>query len=394
MTAGSDSLTIGLYYPKSYWTDASGKAIFVRELAPALADRANCVVYSALDRDAPPDESGVDVFELPLERGVLPPDLERFVPLFGTDDVLSMRALAGGLPNGLREHVEQSVDVLVTQYYLDDVLLSRLLDVPVVYLYQGHLGAGIGSRTRERLTETDHHLAISQATAEAVADDLGRRVDRIFSPGVDVDRFHPDATPAFEREEPVITYVGRLAESKGVFELVDAFAGLESDAHLCLIGDGEGEQGRAVAVELDRRIRDAGLAEDVTHLGQVPNAELHRYYAASDVVCYPTHFDGFGLVNVEAMACGTPVVSTRGSGVEEYAVDGENCLLVDPGDAEGLQRALDRVLSSSDLRDRLSDAGRSTAEEYSWDRQAASLLEYCRDVVSASASVNGAVNTR
>jgi glycosyltransferase involved in cell wall biosynthesis len=85
------------------------------------------------------------------------------------------------------------------------------------------------------------------------------------------------------------------------------------------------------------------------------------------------------MTNLEAMAASTAVVATTLPAVREYAVDGENCRLVSPGDVDALSNALAELLSSPDDRERLASAGRETAETFSWENQAQELLTYCRE---------------
>ena len=372
-------ITIGHYYPKTIVRNASGKAIFIRELAAALTEFAETVVYSGTDdrREPPPVEK---TMAIPIADTRLTTALEHLVPLLGTDDLLSLRMLATGIRTGLIEHINSTVDVLITHYYLDDIVLSHLVDVPTVYQYHGFSEVGIGGTARERLTDTDIHLANSRATATDVLAAFGREVDHIVTPGVDIDRFSPDAEPAFDSSDTIVTFVGRLAEAKGVFDLVAAFQGVSDDAHLCLIGDGAGPQGQAIEDKLSRQLRKRRLEDDVTWVGEIPHDDLHRYYAASDIICYPTYYDGFGLVNIEAMACGKPVITTRVDGVEAYATHGENSLLVEPGARADLRTAIQRLVSSPELRERLGAAGRTVAAEYSWHQQAESLADFCTTI--------------
>lgn len=376
-----DAVSIGHYYSKTRLKDASGKAIFIRELAAELEDLSEVVVYSGIDHETagtPP----YDVVDIPTFGDALPSTVRRLVPLLGTDDMLSLRVLATGIRGGLVDHINSTVDVLVTHYYLDDIVLSNLVDVPVVYQYHGFSDVGLGGKAREHLSATEFHLANSKTTEAEVSASLDREVDHIVTPGVDVDQFHPDAEPAFDPSEPAIMFVGRLAEAKGVFDLLAAFQAISDDAQLYLVGDADGQRGQDAKRQLSRQLRELGLEDDVTFLGEVAHEEIHRYYAASDIVCYPTYYDGFGLVNLEAMACGKPVVTTSVDGVEEYATDGENSLLVEPGNRAELRTALDRLVSSPALRDQLGTAGRTVAEQYSWRAQAESMLDFCTGIDS------------
>ncbi|MFC6795410.1 glycosyltransferase family 4 protein [Halobaculum halobium] len=130
-----------------------------------------------------------------------------------------------------------------------------------------------------------------------------------------------------------------------------------------------------MADDLQAAVRDLDIEDNVVFTGAVDHGEVAHYYTAADVFCLPSHHESFGMVNIEAMACGTPVVSTRIDAIEEYLVDGKNGLLVPPGDVDGLAAALRRLADDASLRERLGRNARETASQFSWDAQTARLEE-------------------
>ena len=105
-----------------------------------------------------------------------------------------------------------------------------------------------------------------------------------------------------------------------------------------------------------------------THYGTVSDDELATLYSSNDLFLFTSHVESFGLPPLEAMACGTPVVSTDCLGNRDYANNGYNCLLTHPGDVEELAKASLLVLTNSDLADRLVRGGLETAKQFTWDR--------------------------
>lgn len=192
--------------------------------------------------------------------------------------------------------------------------------------------------------------------------------------GVDAGRFRPDAQARAEvrRElgigeaDLVVMYVGRVTRDKGVLDLVRAFAGLERRvpaARLVLVGpDEDGLEAR-----LDgSSTRFVGLT-----------AKPERYLAAADLVCLPSHREGFGVALIEAGACGVPVLASRLYGTQDAVIEGVTGLFHEAGNVEGLERQLSALAADPALRARMGRAGRERAEsEFSQQSVVAALLDY------------------
>jgi phosphatidyl-myo-inositol alpha-mannosyltransferase len=180
--------------------------------------------------------------------------------------------------------------------------------------------------------------------------------------GVEVGRFaKADPWPA---ERPAILFVGRHEPRKGLDVLLEAFAGLEGDAVLWVVGEGP-ETGRL----------RASAPPGVEWLGRVSEHELARRLRGAAVFCAPSlHGESFGVVLLEAMAAGAPVVAANIEGYRDVARDGREAVLVEPGDAAGLRAALDRVLADRDVAAELVEAGAARAAGFSMERLAERYL--------------------
>jgi glycosyltransferase involved in cell wall biosynthesis len=182
-------------------------------------------------------------------------------------------------------------------------------------------------------------IAASADLAER-ARQLGANQVRVIPSGVDI--------PLETGEEalpPEILYAGRLSAEKGVLELLEATRGL----NLVVAGDGP----------LRGRVPQAK--------GFVPHGELQRLYDRAAVVACPSRREGFGVVCLEAMAHGKPVVATDVGGLRDLVVDGETGLVVPPRDPGALRAALERLLADRQLRRSLGSAGRLRSQErFSW----------------------------
>jgi glycosyltransferase involved in cell wall biosynthesis len=195
------------------------------------------------------------------------------------------------------------------------------------------------------------------AVSRAVADEARRWFGvacEIVPNGVD-DFFTPDAG----EEEDFILFAGTLEPRKGIDDLLDVWASLPAPRpRLVLCGDA------------GWRVR---VPEGVEVTGYVTRERLRALYRRARVFVYPSHYEGFGIPPLEAMACGAAVIATRTGAIPEYA-DGA-ALLVDPGDRDALRAAIVRLLSDGALRRELRARAAERATHYRWERSAALMGE-------------------
>jgi phosphatidylinositol alpha-1,6-mannosyltransferase len=222
-------------------------------------------------------------------------------------------------------------------------------------------------------------FANSQNSKTLLVNEWGVSPDKVsvVHPGVDVRRFRPDVDGGALRSrvagpgDVVLLSVGRLQRRKGHDMMLRALAGLRQAApaiKYVIVGDGPHRR------QLEADV-DALALRDVVHFaGEAREDELPGWYAAADVFALPNRqdgadFEGFGIVFLEAAAAGLPVVGGRSGGVPEAVDDGATGLLVDGADERELRAALERLVTSVDLRRALGMRGRQRATEaFSWDR--------------------------
>jgi glycosyltransferase involved in cell wall biosynthesis len=220
----------------------------------------------------------------------------------------------------------------------------------------------------------DRVIAISEATRDDLITLYGTPPDKVIAVPLGVDaRFGPDRDAGQESAlrarlaippGPFVLTVGTMQPRKNHRRLVEAMARLRADVPLVIAG-GSGWGYDDVRREVER----LGMAERVIFAGFVDDADLPTLYRAAAVFAYPALYEGFGLPVLEAMACGTPVVTSRVSSLPEVAGE-DAALLVDPLDVDAIAGVLDRLLGDGGLRARCRERGIERAATFTWERTA------------------------
>lgn len=225
------------------------------------------------------------------------------------------------------------------------------------------------------LRRADAFVAISEAVAEElIAAGIDPEKIRRIPNSVDTARFHPVSPEekqvlrrklGLPERACIVIYTGRLVSYKGIPLLLRVWKDIvarHGDAYLLLVGPG-GLDIHNCEAELRQYVQQEQLEGSVRFTGEVRNVEA--FLQAADIFAFPTESEAFGISLVEAMACGLAVVSTAVGGLRDIVRDGQNALVVPPGDMSGLKDALDALLVDSDLRRRLGRiAQQCTSERY------------------------------
>lgn len=206
---------------------------------------------------------------------------------------------------------------------------------------------------------------------------------RIIPNGIDVERFGDPALRPIERFDDSkrnILFVGRLDKRKGFKYLLQAFAQVKKavpEARLMVVGAYDKED-KAPYVLYARQHR----LRDVRFIGYVSEDDLPRYYRTCHVFCAPsTGFESFGIILLEAMAAGKPIVASNIAGYRSVLEDGEEGLLVEPEDERDLAEALIRLLQDPAQRRRMGHKGQAKATAYSWQKVAQQVLDYYQELL-------------
>ena len=201
-------------------------------------------------------------------------------------------------------------------------------------------------------------LTVSEFTRRQIIDWSGVSAEKVFNVGCGVDPSYHPAENSYGLEFPYLLCVSNRKRHKNEFRVVEAFsrASLSREMHLVFTG--------APTAELTACIDRFHVTQRVYFAGLVPETKLPSLYRGSEALIFPSLYEGFGLPILEAMGCGTPVVTANVSAMPEVA--GDAALLVDPTSVEQIARAMEQIVSDTTLRQNLRRKGLTRSAEFSW----------------------------
>ena len=222
--------------------------------------------------------------------------------------------------------------------------------------------------------------AISESTADdLVARGVPRAAVRVIYPGIAAEHYTPD--PARRAPVPTFAYLGRLKRYKGVDLVLRAFARVRHpDARLEIAGAGDHRPA------LERLAARLALRERVRFLGRITEAEKLDLLRRAWALAFASPKEGWGITNLEAAACGTPVVASDSPGIRESVRPGETGYLVPHGDVDAMAERLDALAADPALVIRLGAAGRAFAAGFTWERAARETAAHLEAVIAGGAA--------
>ena len=381
---------------------AGGLNVYVLELARHLAGLGCEVdVFSRLADASTPEvtqlEDGLRIIHLRAgPEAVLPPEqvyehLQQF-----EDELLDFVHTEG-----------QRYDLVHSHYWLSGLVGERLKSawgVPHVTMFHtlGEIKnrASLSEHETELrirsearvLRDVDGVICATQQERDQIEQLYKIGVDKvtIIPLGVDLERFHPaDKESARQalglKDERIILFVGRIEPLKGVDILINAAAMLESDVDCTVMIVGGDEASQAQVERLHDLARERGIEHRVAFVGAVDHDKLPLYYNAADVCVVPSHYESFGLVAVEAMASGVPVVASRVGGLTGTVRDGETGYLIPWLCPEPFAERIELLLDNDSLRRNLGEAAREEVERYRWQNVTGEVLALYRQLTTQTA---------
>ncbi|MDQ4132016.1 MAG: glycosyltransferase [Actinomycetota bacterium] len=369
--------------------------VYVRELATAIARAGvDCDVYTrAWQRGLPSVvsvEPGFRVHHVPAGPAALVArrDLPDLVAEF-TDGVLQ-RMIEQGAP-----------DLIHANYWLSGVAghdLKHNFELPLISTFHtlARVKAEADPEEHERRAEaeartigcSDAILASSPEERAQLEELYGADRDRveIVPPGVDHDVFSPGEQSDARRAlglggGPLLLFVGRIQPLKGAAVAIEALARLPfADATLVIVGGPSGPEGNAEMRRLRRLVVSCGVQKRVRFVAAQPHEHLAVYYRAADVCLVPSHSESFGLVALEAAACGTPVIAAAVGGLATIVDDGRTGFLVEDWDPASFAGYATELLDHPARAAQMATAASIEARRYRWSITAARLRRLYNDL--------------
>jgi D-inositol-3-phosphate glycosyltransferase len=376
--------------------DGGGMNVYVRELVSALAHAGiDCTTYTrAQSADAPREivvEPNHKVVHITAGAVDMPKDnMFDIVPEFTT---------------GVLQHIKENggTDVIHANYWLSGLsghVLKHELNVPLVSTFHTFarvkaLGGDPESELREK-SEAEV-IGCSDAICVSCTEEERQFIDlygnppgtiEIVAPGVEHAFFAPGDQRGARKalglgDGPVLLFVGRIQPLKGADVAVKSLAALNRpDAKLLIVGGASGAEGDAELANVHSVIQQHGLENQVRFVEPQQHHILSTYYRAADVVLVPSRSESFGLVALEAAACGTPVVANAVGGLLTIVEHGRTGFLVADRQPDVFARHIAQILDDPALAARMSSAAAERARGYTWSFAAARLRRAYADLTS------------
>jgi glycosyltransferase involved in cell wall biosynthesis len=257
------------------------------------------------------------------------------------------------------------------------VIVGKVFRIPVVITaHGGDAFAMNGSQLSWIKRWTIKNCSCWTSNTKTTATAFGQNLPppTIIPMGIDYQKFSSgnrlSLRAQIENETFIILFVGRLVEKKGVRDLISAFSLLndvyQNQSVLWLVGDGNERD------SLEQQVKELNLQDKIKFFGKLPNQQLPDFYASADLFVAPSIIDtkgdteGQGVMLLEAMASGLPIISTNIGGITEIVEDGSNGILVSQQNTEELKNTIEKLLNNSNVRTTLSNNARKTAQNYDW----------------------------
>jgi D-inositol-3-phosphate glycosyltransferase len=341
--------------------------------------------------------------EIPLPK----PELHKYIPAF------SREIMDFTIRKGL------GYDLIHSHYWMSGVAAEYLKEtwkVPIVHMFHtlGHMKNRVARNQSEfegayrldgeqRCMDISDRLIVS-TPAEVQQMEAYYQLDQnkieIIPPGVDLSHFYPipkdeaKAAIGIPQDAQMLLFVGRIEPLKGIDTLLHALAIMRDECHLetcsyhlaIIGGDTQVDLGSSGS-EINRLkdlCQSLGLNDMVVFLGKRDQSTLPYYYSAAEVLVMPSYYESFGMVALESMACGTPVVASHTGGLAYLVQNGINGFTVSGGNVKELAKRLTQLIVNDELREKIGRQAAEFARSFSWETITAKMISVYDKVISKS----------
>ena len=378
--------------------DTGGMSVYVLELARELGKMGHQVdIYTRVH-----DPADKVIYELGQNA--------RLIHLrAGEDEEIHKLAVYPHLPDlarrleDFRRENRLHYDLVHSHYWLSAWVgrhLQKWWRVPHMVMFHT-LGAvknavGVGGREPELRIKTERSVVSSCqriiAATEKEKEDLKRYYDasadkvRIIPCGVNLDMFQPIGKRSAREQlglngDKTVIFVGRIEPLKGIDRLMLAMTYLKDGHRPRLLIVGGGENSRNEVERLKKLAVGLQIQDRIEFMGLIKQPDLPLFYSAADVCVVPSYYESFGLVALESLACGTPVVATKVGGAENIIRHGQTGYLVADNEPSGLAEKITLALAQSDDNKRLASVMRTSLVPFRWTNIAEMVARECRDLL-------------
>lgn len=337
--------------------------------------------------------------EIPLPKK----ELVHHIPQF-TDEIINFS-----------EEKNLHYDIIHSHYWLSGIAAIRLREkwnIPIIHMF--HTLSRLKNINRSSIEEaegeyrengeqevmdkTDRIIVATEDEAEKIEQyyQVDTNKIKVIPPGVDTSRFYPiqideaKAVIGVPKDESMILFVGRIEPLKGVDRLIRAMANLhKSDVfsecpHYLIIIGGDPDTPHNMnheMVRLQNLCKELNMQDLVLFLGKKDQDTLPYYYSAAEMVVVPSYYESFGLVALEAMACGTPVIATQVGGLSYVVKNGVTGFTIPIDDAYALEEGLSQLICKPEVRRTMSLNGIEYAQSFSWDKITPKIIEQYQNLL-------------
>ena len=347
----------------------------------------------------------------------------------GPEVPLPKKELAGYLPvfaEGIRQFADRKgihYNLIHSHYWMSGIAAAHLQQewhIPMVQMFHtlGLMKNRIArspseyegeyriSGEKKVVQNSDRIVAATPAEVEQLVTLYQADRDKIavIPPGVDTSHFYPiqpdeaKAAIGVPTDAQMLLFVGRIEPLKGVDTLMKAIAIMRQDCfdsrcpyYLAVIGGDPNESQISADSEMHRLrtlCHDLGLDDMIVFLGKRDQSTLPYYYSAAELLIMPSFYESFGMVALEAMACGTPVVASHTGGLAYLVQNGVNGFTVPGGNAKALAERLTQVIYDTRLRQRLGQQAAAYAQDYAWEKITARIIDLYGETLNASEAIS------